>query len=986
MITRFNAHLEKDLGTLSKTLLYEHETVQELAVYLLQQTRERLMALLGVAASDMQPRISPGGIERGSIQEETPAKEGKCVVDPIAIVGISGCFPHSANLDEYWENLQQGRNLIDLVPRDRWEYQKFYHPDPAAACEGKIYCKWGGFLDDFDKFDPTFFNISPDEARLMDPQERLFLESAWAAMEDAGYTRGSLKELFPKAQSADVGVFVGVTTNSYNLCAAEKQSGGATAIPGTLTWSIANRVSYYSNFSGPSIPVDTACSSSLVAVHLACESLRNGECRVAIAGGVNLYLHPSKYQSLCQRRMLSLRGRCRSYGAGDDGFVPGEGVGTLVLKPLVQAIEDQDQVYAVIPASAYSHSGRSNGYSTPNPNSQASLITQTFEKANIHPETISYVEGHGTGTQLGDSLEVAALTQAFRQQTSKKQFCSIGSVKANIGHSESAAGIAGMAKVILQFKHRQLAPSIGSDEANPNIDFEQSPFYLQGGLTPWPATPAHPRRALVNSFGAGGVNACVILEEYGDQYSCAKMPRPGPYLFVLSAKDECRLQDYVDRLLARLRRDPDIDPASLCYTLQVGREAMEERLAIVVSGVKELTDRLEEWRNQRSSPTIRRDSLGPRGVTKATVAKPALGEPSLNDLARIWTRGGEVEWNSLYSSPPPRRISLPAYPFARERYWISESQVTDRSVDWDVRLHPLISYNSSTLREVSFISKMSNTGFYVSDHEVNQQRIFPGAGFLEMACISGNIAAERRVRQIEDVVWIHPVVFRKGSQTLRTSLTNKGESIEYVISSFDDENELVIHSEGRLGFRNDVAHLGDAEDRFSMEAMKAQCAAPECGAAYYAQLREYGFNYGPGFQTIQEIYVSQYFALSKLKIADDLKADFSQFILHPSILDGAFQTTAGLLQTSGAATPYLPFALDQLDILHPIRQTCYVYAEFAGSDSQNRAGVRKFTVCLLNESGDVLIKFTNLSMRALKEPWGDPRSKLAAGLAPVQSI
>jgi hypothetical protein len=197
---------------------------------------------------------------------------------------------------------------------------------------------------------------------------------------------------------------------------------------------------------------------------------------------------------------------------------------------------------------------------------------------------------------------------------------------------------------------------------------------------------------------------------------------------------------------------------------------------------------------------------------------------------------------------------------------------------------------------------------------------------------------------------------------------------------------MVVHSEGRLTFGNDVAHPGEVEDRLSVETMKAQCSGPEDGAAYYAQLREYGFNYGPGFQTIQEIYVSQSFALSKLKIADHLKADFSQFILHPSILDGAFQTTAALLRASQAATPYLPFALDQLDILHPIRHTCYVYAEFAPSDSQHRAGVRKFTVRLLNESGDVLIKFTNLSMRALKERQGNPRSRLAPGVTPVQSI
>jgi polyketide synthase PksL len=307
--------------------------------------------------------------------------------------------------------------------------------------------------------------------------------------------------------------------------------------PSALPWSIANRVSYFFDFNGPSLPVDTACSSSLVAIHLACESLRKRECQVAVAGGVNLYLHPSKYQGLCQRHALSVDGKCRSYGAGEEGFVPGEGVGTLVLKPLQRAIEDNDRIYAVIRTSAFDHSGRSNGYSAPNPNAQANLISRTLEDAQINPESIGYVEGHGTGTHLGDSLEVAALTQAFRKRTAKKQFCPIGSVKANLGHTESAAGIAGVAKVVLQLQHRQLAPSIHSDEPNPSIAFEDSPFYLQHALSDWPSPAGQPRRALVNAFGAGGVNACVVLEEYSQPHAQAQSEETGPYLFVLSARN-----------------------------------------------------------------------------------------------------------------------------------------------------------------------------------------------------------------------------------------------------------------------------------------------------------------------------------------------------------------------------------------------------------------------------------------------------------------
>jgi polyketide synthase PksN len=978
MINRFNATLQRDLGALPKTLLYEYETVRDLASFLAHDSREALIRLFGLADSAGPSSLPATAIEEAIRQEASPATANDGL-EEIAIIGVHGRYPHSATLNEYWDNLRQGRDLIGLVPPNRWDYEELYDPDPAAAADGKIYCKWGGFLDDHDKFDPRFFKISAEEAKLMDPQERLFLESVWAAIEDAGTTRDGLRKRFPKAGSADVGVFVGVTTNSYHLWAPEERTRGNFVSPGALPWSIANRVSYFFDFNGPSLPVDTACSSSLVAIHLACESLRNRECQVAVAGGVNLYLHPLKYQSLCQRRMLSLDGQCHSYGAGGDGFVPGEGVGAVVLKPLGKAVEDHDRIYAVIRASAYDHSGRSNGYSAPNPNAQAALIGTTLAKAHIHPETIGYVEGHGTGTQLGDSIEIAALTRAFRGQTAKKQFCPIGSVKANAGHSESAAGIAGVAKVILQMQHRQLAPSIHSDQPNANIEFEESPFYLQHGLSEWTAPSGYPRRALVNSFGAGGVNACVIVEEY-ETPSSSSAPRTGPYLFALSAKNEDRLRDYVNRLLVHLRSEPDIDLASLCYTLQVGREAMEERLATVISDVTELIDRLDDWSKRGSAAGTYQASLGSGRESKRSSwpAKTAPGESGLADLASMWVAGEEVEWESLYSGDRPRRIALPTYPFARERYWVSDASTPENRTLSSARLHPLIAYNSSTLTEVSFSSSLSDSAFYAVDHQVYDERIFPGAGFLEMACIAANIAGEQRVRKIKDVVWVRPLSFRTGSQTLRTSLKHAENRVEYAISSMDDENETILHSEGMLTFGNGHADLADADDQVPLQALKARCAEPEDGAACYERFRAYGLNYGSSFQTIRELYLHDSFALAKLKIADHLKGDFDQFILHPSMIDGALQTVAGLVGSLAPGTLHLPFALDEIDIAGPLPHTCYAFVERAGAHGQNHAGVTKFNIRLLNESGEVLIKFANLYVRPLGKPQPSRHSLAAA--------
>ena len=893
---------------------------------------------------------------------------------------MHGRYPHAANLDEYWENLRLGRDTTGLVPAARWDCDAFFDADPAASAEGRIYCKWGGFLDDVDRFDADFFNIPAEEAKIADPQERLFLESVWAAVEDAGYTREGMRRMFPKGKGADVGVFVGVTTNSYHLLAAQALGHGAAVHASAMPWSIANRVSYVFDFNGPSLPIDTACSSSLVAVHLACESLKQRECQLAIAGGVNLYLHPAKYQSLCHRRMLALDGKCRSYGAGDDGFVPGEGVGSVVLKPLARAIADQDRIYAVVSGSAYDHSGRSNGYSAPSPNAQAQLIANALRKARIHPESISYIEGHGTGTRLGDSLEVAAMTQAFRKQTDKKHYCPMGSVKANIGHSESAAGMAGLAKVLLQIRHRQLAPTVHSDPVNPDIDFADSPFYLQRTLSEWNHLPMYPRRALINSFGAGGVNACVIVEEYEKPLFAEDARLPGPYLFVLSAKNERRLREYVEHLLVRLRGEHAIDPSDLCYTLQVGREAMAERLSAVVTDIADLVDRLEAWVRRSDAAGVHRGSAGPRRGGKRPL-RLAMGERDLSELALMWAAGEEVDWESLYPAGAPHRIGLPTYPFARDRHWVAEpaEAPAPQAVSAGVaQLHPLIGYNASTLRETGFASVLSDGAFYARDHTVGGERIFPGAGFLEMACIAGTIAGERRVRSVRDIVWAQPLSFRRGAQNVRTSLKPIGDAVEFAVVSFDDEHETIVHSEGRLVFREGWSAPVAAPERASLQALRARATRREEGVVWYDRFREHGFEYGPAFRTIQEILVGDGFALSRLRIDDRMKADYGQFVLHPSMIDGALQTVAGLAGGVDAVAPHVPFALDEVEIVHPIPQHCHALATFADGGEPSRAGIRKFDIRLLNEDGDVLVAMRNLYVRALVRPPSDRRSPALA--------
>lgn len=987
IINQINSTLEVDLGPQPKTLLYQYETIDELSEYLLTTATERLLRLFSQpqAQDSAEPKkqfraVTPQhSADLTSLPttvtqcaEEPIGRKSTADREPIAIIGLHGSFPQSENLDEFWENLKQGKDLTELVPSERWHFQDYYDPDPERAMQGKIYCKWGGFLRDVDKFDPAFFNISDDEATAMDPQERLFLGSVWAAIENAGYTRASLKQQYPKGKSAAVGVYVGVTTNSYNLLAMAPQAQRNTVSPSALPWSIANRVSYFFDFQGPSMPVDTACSSSLVAIHMACASLQQEDCQIAIAGGVNLYLHPSKYQSLCQKRMVAKTGKNCSFGAGDDGFVPGEGVGCVVLKPLGKALQDHDHIHGVILASHFNHSGRSNGYSAPNPNSQAELLGQTLTTAGLSPESISYVEGHGTGTQLGDSLEVAALTAAFSKYTAKQQFCALGSVKSNIGHAESAAGMAALSKVILQMKYGELAPSIHGETPNPNIDFAHSPFYLQTGAARWPVSDDQPRRAMINAFGAGGVNASLIVEEFNQPGTRIPPRENTPHLFLLSARSADRLHTYAAAMLKYLQGHKNIDIQDMCYTLQVGREPMSERLAVVVSGTVDLINDLGHWLQGESSPKVYRGrDLSEQKSNLNSLAAVAGIENSnevdrLHTLAKYWCAGNSVDWQLFYRQSNPARLPLPTYPFEKIHYWAAGQALSRGNKDSDARaaqLHPLVYSNSSTLETVRFLSLLADDDYYAVDHIVHGEKILPGSAFIEIACICGVIASEKKIHRVRDMVWLNPLNLTSGGQSIQTFLQSIGNSTEFEIVTVDPDNERVVHAEGKLTFKEH--EHGETAEVFSIEELKSRCSRVVNKVACYELFDNIGFHYGPSFRVIQEFYGGNGIALAELQMQDHLLDDFDQYILHPSIVDGALQAVIGLVMNSDLDRPYLPFAVDEIEVVKTIPPHCYAFVELAELEAKVNQDFKKFNIKILNKRGEPLLKLNGLYLRAL---------------------
>lgn len=650
--------LEQDFGTLPKTLLYEKNRLQDLAVYF-QKYHKDTLHLLANNTIGMKEEVNVGWVELAKPNEPDLRASLKTNYEDedIAIIGLSGTYPLAKDIQEFWQNLQQGRDCITEVPSERWDYKDY----PVIVAGEKKYYKHGGFIADFDKFDPLFFNIAPSDAALMDPQERLFLQSAWTTLEDAGYTRASLQNTV----NNEVGVFVGVTHNFYPIFIAEEWAKDNRLPLMTQTFSIANRVSYLLNLNGPSYVVDTACSSSLAAIHAAYESVVRGECKMAIAGGVNLSLHPTKYHMLGYYSFMSEQGRCSSFAAGGNGYVPAEGVGSVLLKSLSLAIKEGDRIYGVIKSSSMNHGGKTSGYTVPNPNAQTALIKNALEKANIDPRTITYIEAHGTGTSLGDPIEIRGLQEAFAEYTQDKQFCAIGSVKSNIGHLEAAAGISQLTKVLLQLQHKKLVPSLHANELNPYIDFAQTPFFVQKKLSDWAPIDGQPRRAGISSFGAGGTNIHLIVEEFIPDSSAAHHTIPSktkiPFVFLLSALNTERLQEYVRQVYEFLITEGEKQRPNnsleqwlfnVCYTSQIGRESMVEKLAIAALSYQELLEKLKMYLEYHTIPV--------------TTNIPA----QYQQLVSAWIKGDQVAWEQLYSEQKPHKVFIPTYPFAKRPCWI----------------------------------------------------------------------------------------------------------------------------------------------------------------------------------------------------------------------------------------------------------------------------------------------------------------------------
>ncbi|WP_026736723.1 type I polyketide synthase [Fischerella sp. PCC 9605] len=543
-------------------------------------------------------------------------------MEPIAIIGIGCRFPGASNPEAFWHLLRNGINAISEVPKDRWDVDSFYNPEPATP--GKMSTRYGGFIERVDWFDPAFFSISPREAERMDPQQRLVLEVAWESLENAGIPPSSLS-------GSQTGVFIGIGNYDYGILLSQ-DTDRINAYDGTgnTLGVAANRLSYLLNLRGPSLAIETACSSSLVAIHLACRSLQTAESDLCVVGAVSLMLSPAQTIAYSQARMMAADGRCKTFDANADGYVRGEGCGIAVLKRLSDAIRDGDNIQAVIRGSAINQDGLSNGLTAPNGPSQQAVIRQALENAGVEPAQISYVEAHGTGTSLGDPIEVRSLKAVLMEGRSSDRPCWIGSVKTNIGHLEAAAGMAGLLKIVLSLQHQQIPPHLNLKQLNPYISLEGTPFAIPVELQDWTASTGT-RYAGISSFGFGGTNGHVIVEEAPLESQKSKacpraqrrvksqkkeaIERP-LHLLTLSAKSDLALREMAQSYADFLASHPGASLADICFTASTGRSHFEHRLAVATASSVQLCQQLNAFATAQDTDGLRSEQVTKRKPPK----------------------------------------------------------------------------------------------------------------------------------------------------------------------------------------------------------------------------------------------------------------------------------------------------------------------------------------------------------------------------------
>lgn len=959
---------------ISPSVFFGNSTIEMLVGYFQNKHQQRIEKFYQESGEETQSqavvpaKVAPPAQTITALTRQTKPRywlknTGQSTPEPIAIIGMSGRFPGARNIDELWQILTEGRETVTEIPKDRFDWRKNFSnsaQNMAWRC---------GMLPGVDEFDPLFFEISPREAKSMDPRQRLLLQESWKALEDAGYGAAKIK-------NTKMGMFVGVERGDFF-------AGGEKSVTSEHEGILAARLAYFLNFNGPIMAINTACSSGLVAAHQACQSLRSGECDTAIASAVNLMLSPKSFVEINAAGMLSPTGHCFAFDKRADGMTPGEAVVSLVFKRLADAQRDNDSIYAVIKGSAINYDGKTNGITVPNGNAQVELLKSVYDKYAINPEKIGYIVTHGTGTKLGDPVEINALYEAFKSYTQHANYCALTSSKTNFGHTFAASGLLSLVNLTLALRHQSIPASLHCQEENAYINWKESPFYVNKTLTPWQVAAGEQRLGAVSAFGVSGTNAHIVVESYAEQFIVPVAAQF--YLLVFSATTESVLVEKIADMLDFLPRgnsSDNNDLAKISMTLSEGRHHFSYRNAIVVQDKDDAILVLTQLKNGEKSPKIfsgevRAEFTGQNVIRKqiqellkqaanSTADKESYRE-IIYALAELYCQGYEIPLSQIYGLDKPATLHLPTYPFAKQHYPIGEMR-NDKTPTPQIfnGIHPLLQENTSNLLEQRFTSIFTGAEFFLSDHRVQGEKVLPGVAYLEMARKAVEKAALEENAQativLEHIVWAKPIRVADEAVTIHIGLFPEQDGeISYEIYSqpIQLEGEAVIHSQG-------IARLQPLQEppMLDIAALKEKCSrkilpADEC----YKIFARLGLEYGAAFKGIENIYIGDGVALAKLKFSAENFNNSDAFILHPSLLDSALQACLGLSVESLGTDTELPFAMDKVEIFDRCAASMWAWVRAATSHAE----LKKFDIDLCDEQGRICVRMQGFSARILKK-------------------
>lgn len=917
----------------------------------------------------------------------------------IAIIGLDCRLPKSNNAREFWDNLIERRNCLDAFPESRYQYAETFQMQLGGATSDsdfeslrRNYSFKAGYLEDIDKFDASFFNIPPREAKHMDPRQRFFLEVAWSAVEDAGYNKDTF-------YGSNTGVFVGEdkTGSTFYRMIVEDDP---LIYTGTWEGILASRISYIFNLRGPALVVDTACSSGLAAVHQAVKAIRNGECEMAIAGGVAMGTVPQRQSSESDDVIASVQSidnNVRTFDKDASGTIFGEGIAAVLLKPLDKAIEDGDNIYGVIKGTAMNNDGASNGITAPSVKAQSEVILSALHDAQLKPDDIDYIEAHGTGTLLGDPIEIKGIAQAFSKFTDNKQFCGVGTAKTNIGHTVGTSGVAGLIKVLLSMGKEKIPPMKEFNEANPHIEFVNSPLYVAAEEIDWTKGKDNKKRiAAVSAFGFSGTNVHVIVEEPPELSYKEQLPDHHVETITFSARNEQSLVNNLKNLSEFLAKEQDINLRQLTYMTNVCKSHYEYRIAMIVSSVTELkgkldsilrsglklieedrvyfgihkviSDKKQSKQEYDLTETERRNLTiaANEGIEKWCEEKNDVPLSVIIGICKRYVNGGTVDWANLYKGEKITKISMPTYAYEKKYYWgqLKEKRLSkpayEKSFD-----HPFIENLVISTSEVDIYSvKLGvDTHWAVKDHAILGKNMMSGTSLIEMFRAVGALYYDGDSIAINNAMFQVPLIVEQDEEKETRIIVKKlSDRYEIKVETSNDGSGWITHAEGS------VSQLQSANKRFNVQHLLDRDGFTHIEVEdWFEEASSMGIiEFGERWEVVKAVRKNDSEAIAELELDEKFVHDLEMFLLHPSLLDNAVNNMGTVTFGEGM---FLPFSYKKIRFYRPMTNSIISHAKLVPDNlEKSKREILTFNITLMDRDGNVIAEIDEYRTKKVKRP------------------